>query len=207
MQEANKHGSSTPSGVRRVRITEPATDRPMASLVLGHSHDPARQEALRVAADLARRMYAHLHVVHAIDLGDYPIDPDALDWEEQAACALAEEHEQVRTALASVPAGWTYHASRGDPVALISLQAPYPAANRVVFPQPAVAQIQQPTFGRLGAQLLLLRPQLTGLQQPPHSHRHEGVVRMPSCGSEQRGRIHELRSASPPGGTRTPDTP
>ena len=47
MPEAHAHESSMPSGVRRVRITESATDRPMASLVLGHCHDPASQEAVR----------------------------------------------------------------------------------------------------------------------------------------------------------------
>jgi hypothetical protein len=50
MQEANKHGSSTPSGVRRLRITEPATDRPMASLVLATlTNDPQTALAMRTA--------------------------------------------------------------------------------------------------------------------------------------------------------------
>jgi nucleotide-binding universal stress UspA family protein len=92
----------------------------MTSLVVGHSRDPASQEALRVARDLAERLGARLHVVHGIDLGDYPINPDAADWEEQAERTLAEQHDQVQAALATCPEGWTYCAQRGGPVGLIS---------------------------------------------------------------------------------------
>jgi nucleotide-binding universal stress UspA family protein len=95
----------------------------MTSLVVGHSRDSASQEALRVARDLARRLNACLHVVHGIDLGDYPIDPDAADWEEQGERTLAEERDQVETALGTCPQGWTYSATRGDPVSLISAAA------------------------------------------------------------------------------------
>ena len=62
MQEANKHGSSTPSGIRRLRITEPATDRPMASLVLATlTNDPQTALAMRTADPeaLTAEMLAH----------------------------------------------------------------------------------------------------------------------------------------------------
>jgi nucleotide-binding universal stress UspA family protein len=95
----------------------------MTALVVGHSRDPESQDVLRVARDLARRLRACLHVVHGIDLGDYPIDPDAADWEEQGERRLVEERDQVQTALAGCPDGWTYSAARGDPVSLISAAA------------------------------------------------------------------------------------
>src|SRR6476661_2574227 len=95
----------------------------MISLVVGHSRDPASQEALRVARDLACRLGARLHIVHGITLGDYPIDQDAADWEEQAEHTLAEQQRQVQIALATFRQGWTYSASRGDPVRLISAAA------------------------------------------------------------------------------------
>ncbi len=57
---------------------------PAFDIVVGVNRDPASQEALIVAADLARRLHAHLHVVHVVDLADYPIDPDASDWEQRA---------------------------------------------------------------------------------------------------------------------------
>lgn len=60
-----------------------ARDRPTA-LVLGHARDRASRRALEVAAELAQLLTAHLHVVHGIDLDDYPIDPDASDWKNQA---------------------------------------------------------------------------------------------------------------------------
>src|SRR3954453_9226679 len=92
----------------------------MTSLVVGHSRDPASQEALRIARDPAGRLGARLHVVHGITLRDYPIDPDAGDWDEQAERALAEQRKQVQTALATFGHGWTYNVTRGDPVRLIS---------------------------------------------------------------------------------------
>jgi nucleotide-binding universal stress UspA family protein len=95
----------------------------MTSLVVGHSRDPASQEALRVARDLACRLGARLHIVHGVTLGDYPIDPDAADWDEQAEHTLAEQQRQVQIALATFRHGWTYNASHGDPVRLISAAA------------------------------------------------------------------------------------
>jgi nucleotide-binding universal stress UspA family protein len=76
--------------------------------------------ALEVAADLARRLDARLHVVHVIDLSDYPIDPDAADWEEQAQKALALEQETVHTALKTFNGQWTYHAWRAEPATLLA---------------------------------------------------------------------------------------
>jgi nucleotide-binding universal stress UspA family protein len=106
---------------RRIRVTSggPGT----AALVLGHANDPASGRALEVAVDLAGRLHAHLHVVHAIDLADYPADPDAADWEEQGRRALAAEHGRVRAALAGRAVAWSHHAWHGDPVALLETVA------------------------------------------------------------------------------------
>jgi nucleotide-binding universal stress UspA family protein len=91
----------------------------MISLVVGHSRDPASQEALCVARTLGLRLGARLHVVHGITLRDYPVDPDAADWDEQAERTLAQQRTQVQTALATFRQGWTYSVARGDPVRLI----------------------------------------------------------------------------------------
>jgi nucleotide-binding universal stress UspA family protein len=91
----------------------------MISLVVGHSLTPASQEALRVAGDLAQHLGARLDVVHAVTLRDYPVDPDAADWDEQAQRTLAEQHEQVHAALNGCSQQWTYSVTRGDPVSLI----------------------------------------------------------------------------------------
>jgi nucleotide-binding universal stress UspA family protein len=96
---------------------------PATALVLGYGRDPASAHALGVAADLARRLNAHLHVVHGVDLGDYPADPDAADWEEQGRRTQAEQRQAVRTALDHLGQPWTYHAARGDPAALIAAVA------------------------------------------------------------------------------------
>lgn len=107
------------SGGRRLRIDGPDRGQARAALVLGHSRYPADDAALDVAGDLARRLHAHLHVVHGVDLSDYPVDPDAADWEEQARHALEAQQRRVEAALADSPASWTYHAAHGDPASLI----------------------------------------------------------------------------------------
>jgi nucleotide-binding universal stress UspA family protein len=90
-------------------VTEPPTSRLHIAgtvgapadtrLVLGHSRHPAADTALHLAVDLARRLRADLHVVHGVDLADYPVDPDAADWEEQARRALDEQRRRVEARL------------------------------------------------------------------------------------------------------------
>lgn len=109
-----------PSPPHRIRRRAAPSQTPLAHLVLGHDRRPRSEVALAVAADLAARLRAELHVVHGIDLSDYPIDPDASDWEQQAQRALADQHQQVAAALADCDTGWSYHAWRGDPVELLS---------------------------------------------------------------------------------------
>ena len=95
--------------------TQPGT----VHLVLGYDASPASQNALAVATDLARRLQAQLHVVHAIALTDYPIDPDQADWEEKGSLALAAEREAIEAAMQFHSNGWTYHEWRGDPARLL----------------------------------------------------------------------------------------
>lgn len=88
-------------------------------LVVGFDRFPESEHALVVAADLARRLRAFVHVVHAVSVDDYPIDPDADDWEERLADVLDEQRRTVTGLLAGVVAGWTYQVGRGSPVELL----------------------------------------------------------------------------------------
>jgi nucleotide-binding universal stress UspA family protein len=111
------------SGRARDRLRAPDSGRSTqlgaVHLVLGYDASPASQSALAVATDLAGRLWAQLHVVHAIALTDYPIDPDRADWEEKGRLALAAEREVIETALRFHSTGWTYHEWRGDPARLL----------------------------------------------------------------------------------------
>jgi hypothetical protein len=97
-------------GSRRIRRTREPHHGPQAHLVLGHDRRPSSEGALPVAADLARRPRANLHVVHGIDLPDYPIDPDAADREDQVHRVLDAQQQRVADALADDDTGWSYHA-------------------------------------------------------------------------------------------------
>lgn len=88
---------------------------PVAALVVGFDRRPESEAALRVAADMGRRLRARLRVVHAIDLADYPIDPDEVEWEDQARRALASERQTVAEVLADYPESWSYQVWRSSP--------------------------------------------------------------------------------------------
>jgi nucleotide-binding universal stress UspA family protein len=92
---------------------------PQATLVLGYDRRPESQDALQVAVDMARRLSAQLHVVHAIDLDDYPIDPESADWDDQARLVLAGERAVVASVLGEHSTGWTYQAGHGDPATFL----------------------------------------------------------------------------------------
>jgi nucleotide-binding universal stress UspA family protein len=98
---------------------EVARSEPQVSVVCGYNQTPESRDALGVAVDVGGRLSAFLHVVHAIDLRDYPIDPDRPDFEEKAAATLAEEERVATGLLRHYLWGWTYLAGRGDPARLL----------------------------------------------------------------------------------------
>jgi nucleotide-binding universal stress UspA family protein len=101
---------------------EPA-GQPGTTIVVGVAPDPAADAALRFAVDLAGRLAARLAVVHVVGVGDYPVDPDAADWEQQAQAALADERAEVERVLAGHAFGWSYRARRGPPAAVLATAA------------------------------------------------------------------------------------
>ena len=86
------------------------------SLVVGYMDDPEGTNALRFSIALANRLNADLHLVHVIDLRDFPLDPDQVDWEEGSVEILHHTKGHVRSELIGFAGEWTYQAVRGDPV-------------------------------------------------------------------------------------------
>lgn len=101
-------------------------------IVVGFDEEPQSQAALTYAIDLARRLRAHLDVVHVVDLRDYPVDPDSDDWESASRASLAQTAENVRVAVADSAQSWSYHAWRGDPVHLLATVAEENGALMIV---------------------------------------------------------------------------
>ena len=89
------------------------------TLVVGHGHDPSSDHALLAAVDLGRRLDGRLHVVHVIDLHDYPLNIDAPDWEQRGAAAVVAEQRHVESLLADAPVPWSYEACHGDPAKVL----------------------------------------------------------------------------------------
>jgi nucleotide-binding universal stress UspA family protein len=85
-----------------------------ATLVVGYTRDRASEHVLAVAADLGRRLQAQLRVVHVIEAGDYPPDPDSSDWELQAQRTVSEHRDHVAHTLAATDVPWDYEVRRGN---------------------------------------------------------------------------------------------
>ncbi len=86
-----------------------------ASLVVGYMNDPEGMNAVRYAIALANQLNADLHVLHVVDLSDFPIDPDTVDWEESGERALAKEEALVRAEMTALHGEATYDTTRGNP--------------------------------------------------------------------------------------------
>ncbi|WP_280405636.1 universal stress protein [Nocardia brasiliensis] len=103
-------------------------------IVVGIAERPTAFAALDAAAGLARDLADELHVVHAIDLGDYPVDPDIDDWEKRADAKQATVRARAAAALYDYRSiGWTYHARRGAPEHVLLAVAHSVGARMIVI--------------------------------------------------------------------------
>ncbi|QVQ50731.1 universal stress protein [Spiractinospora alimapuensis] len=92
-----------------------STDHPGPFLVVGHNAQPEAMSALATAVGLARRLGAFIHVVHAMTMEDFPIDPDSLYWEHQGDQELARQREMAENYLNETDVRWAYHMIGRDP--------------------------------------------------------------------------------------------
>ena len=102
------------------------------SIVVGYASSAASRHAVTVAAELAADLGTRLHVVHVVDLRDYPVDPDLPDWEQQGAARLAAERAEVDALLADWPGEWSYDLQRGDPARALTAIAAREHARMIV---------------------------------------------------------------------------
>ena len=102
-----------------MRINLREADGSAGGLVVGFDRDRSSVEALERAAQLTTRLLIPLHVVHAVDLRDYPIDPDGPDWENEARATLRDEERTVHDVLDRFDCVWSYQAGRADPADLL----------------------------------------------------------------------------------------
>lgn len=86
-----------------------------AALVVGHDRQLESLAALNVAKDFADRLNVWLHIVHVVNLSDFPVDPDSADWESYERERLEAEQSMVVESLQDHPRGWSYYVGRGDP--------------------------------------------------------------------------------------------
>ena len=118
-----------------VVVVPPGCAAPLAgirSIVVGVDGGPRDSQLLRLAADLARRVHAPLHVVHAYDaypvaLGAAPAPPPPLPRLREAAeatvdQAVAQAQVAARTSVAELPAAQALEgAAEQDGAGLIAL--------------------------------------------------------------------------------------
>jgi nucleotide-binding universal stress UspA family protein len=100
-----------------VRLShDPSTQRIPGTIVVGFSRHASSGSALAAAAQLGIRMNTSLVVVHAVEVEDYPIDPDSWNFEEEGERTITEHKETVSSLLANTGCRWTFQVVRGDPV-------------------------------------------------------------------------------------------
>jgi nucleotide-binding universal stress UspA family protein len=87
-------------------------------VVVGYKNSDDSRHALETAIGLARPLRAVVRVVHVVEAGDYPIDPDSEDWEEWGRMNLELIREQVSTYIAEL-SGATFSVERGDPATVL----------------------------------------------------------------------------------------
>jgi nucleotide-binding universal stress UspA family protein len=108
-----------------------------SNVVVGVDRSPVSMTALHKGAEIAALLGSGLRVVHAVDLSDYPVDPDGDDWEEQARSSLESERSAVSEALATYPGAWSFIVVRADPaVALAAASRRFEALMVVVGAHP-----------------------------------------------------------------------
>lgn len=93
---------------------------PDGGVVVGHSRHRGSDDAVLVAADLARRLGVPLHVLHVLATEDFPVDPDAWDWEREGERAVAEQEAAVRSLLAGSGVTWDREVLEGDPATVLA---------------------------------------------------------------------------------------
>lgn len=108
----------------------------MAELVVGWDGRPPSTSALEYAIDLARRISAHLHVVHIVDIDDLPIDPDSSDYAAELRATLDSQARRARELLDGLDASWTYHSWHGSPADLLATVADEQDALMVIIGSP-----------------------------------------------------------------------
>ncbi len=144
------------------------------ALVVGFDRNPASVGALDVACGLAERLGADVHVVHAIDLSDYPVDPDSATWEADAEAAVADERALAAATLKDFGGRWTYHAAHSDPAELLATVADEVDALMVVVgarregPAAAISHLVSPSvskrlLGHGGTRPVLVVPRRSSL--------------------------------------------
>jgi nucleotide-binding universal stress UspA family protein len=140
------------------------------TLVVGYSGKPSSDGVVLVAADLARRAGASLHVVHAICRDDYPINPEAADWEEQAAARVAEQRRHAEDLLASTSTRWIYEAIRGTPAAVLARISEEQNALLIVLGGPAKGLLHALRLDRASVSRNVIDSQLRPVLVVPLSH-------------------------------------
>lgn len=135
-RSSKDRGPADTGPLRRHRRGPTPSVTPRTALVVGWNRHPDSVAAVRFAVMLARRLDAHVHVVHIVDLDDEPLDPDAPDWDQQFAATVDRDALAARDLLDTLPASWTYHSGHGSAADLLAAVADEYSALLVAIGSP-----------------------------------------------------------------------
>lgn len=93
-EDSTEHGGGRSPRTATI-ATAPGAGSASHALVVGFDRSCASLAAVQQAARIGDRLTASITVVHAVDLKDFPVDPDRADWERAASRALEAERAAV----------------------------------------------------------------------------------------------------------------
>ena len=84
------------------------------SIAVAVGHSRGQSDTLESAISLGESLEAELLAIHVVDVKDYPIDPDAMDYEKVGRASYAVTADHVATRLKDYPYGWRWIVTKGS---------------------------------------------------------------------------------------------
>ncbi|WFN94814.1 universal stress protein [Gordonia sp. LUNF6] len=106
------------------------------NIVIGYDAHANSKAAVVFGARLARALHSQIRVVHVVDFGDLPFDPDEPDYEVETDQHLEEHRRVVAELLGRDADDWTYTTARGETAQVLTNEAQSCGATMIVVGRP-----------------------------------------------------------------------
>ncbi|NMO04484.1 universal stress protein [Gordonia sp. TBRC 11910] len=106
------------------------------NIVIGYDAHENSRAALVFGASLARMLHSQIRVVHVVDIGDLPLDPDEPEYEIEIGEHLEEHRRIVAELLGRDADDWSYATGHGNTAHILAREAESCDAAMIVVGRP-----------------------------------------------------------------------